>query len=146
MERFRMTRARRIGLLLMLAGAAIYVLLGIALERSSPGGMADFKALYYGSRCLLQHTDPYQESEFLRVYNLEGGILLADPVLAQSLRKAVAICINLPTSLLLVAPFALLPWRLAHTLWTLLTTSMLFLGAFLVWCSEWGASPIVKGA
>ena len=141
-----MKHERQIGLLLMLVGTAIYVFFGIALERRSPGGMADFKALYYGSRCLIQHLDPYQESEFLRIYYSEGGVFLADPALAPSLRKAVAVCINLPTSLFLVAPLALLPWRLAHILWTLLTTSGLFLGALLMWCSEPRSSPIAKGA
>jgi hypothetical protein len=141
-----MKQARRVGLLLVLGGAAIYVLLGIALEHSSPGGFADFKALYYGARCLIQHTDPYRESAFLRIFKLEGGSFSADAALTQSLRRAVAVCINLPTSLFLIAPFALLPWRLAHTLWMLLTTSGLFLGAFLMWSVDAASSPIVKGA
>ena len=56
MERTRMKHERQIGLLLMLVGTAIYVFFGIALERRSPGGMAEFKALYYGSRCLDSST------------------------------------------------------------------------------------------
>jgi hypothetical protein len=68
-----MTRARLDGLYLLLLGSAVFLLLGAALEYASPVSMADFKAVYYGARCLIQHVDPYRESEFLGVYKAEGG-------------------------------------------------------------------------
>jgi hypothetical protein len=141
-----MIEARRNGFFLLFAGAAIYVLSGIALERMSPGGMADFKALYYGSRCLLQHVDPYQQGAFLRTYQSEGGSFSGDSTLARSLREAITVCINLPTSLILVVPLALFRWGIAQLLWALLTTGALFTAAFLTWTTDAGASLILKGA
>ena len=68
-----MTKARLDGLYLVLLGSVAFLLLGVALERSAPAPLADFKALYYPSRCLIQHHDPYMESEVRRIYEAEGG-------------------------------------------------------------------------
>ena len=61
-----MTRARLDGYLLFLLGSVLFVWLGSSWERTSPASMVDFKELYYGARCLLQHSDPYRESELLQ--------------------------------------------------------------------------------
>ena len=55
-----MTKARLDALYLLLLGSAVFLLLGAALEYSSPVSMADFKAVYYGARCMIQHVDPYR--------------------------------------------------------------------------------------
>ncbi len=94
--------------------------------------MLDFKAVYYGSRCLIQHSDPYQESEFLRVYQAEGGGFPTDPTQSGLFRRAVPVCINLPTALLLVAPFTILAWGPAHILWMILAAGVIILAAFLM--------------
>ena len=67
-----MTKARLDGLYLLLLGSVVFVLLGAVLERTAPAPMLDFRALYYPARCLLQHCDPYNETEVLRVYQAEG--------------------------------------------------------------------------
>jgi len=67
-----MTKARLDGLYLVLLGSVAFLLLGVALERSAPAPLADFKALYYPSRCLIQQHDPYMESEVRRIYEAEG--------------------------------------------------------------------------
>jgi len=128
-----MARARWIGLLLILASAGISILWALDLERSPSGGMADFKAVYYGARCLIQHSDPYIEGDFLRVYRAEGGEFPSDPAMLRIFRRAVPVCINLPTTLFLAAPFSLLAWGPAHLLWMLLLASSLILAAVLVW-------------
>ncbi|MDR3776756.1 MAG: glycosyltransferase family 87 protein [Terracidiphilus sp.] len=110
----------------------IFILWGTYLERTSPGGMVDFKAVYYGARTLLQHRDPYKEAEFLRVYVAEGGQIPSDPVIAQMFLRAVPVCINLPTALFIVAPFSILSWGPAYLLWMLLTAGCLCLAAFLI--------------
>ena len=74
-----MTGARLGGLLWFLLGSAIFVLLGVAWERHSALSMVDFKSVYYGARCLLEGSDPYQEGELLRVYQAEGGDRPTDP-------------------------------------------------------------------
>jgi hypothetical protein len=89
--------------------------------------------VYYGARCLLEHSDPYKQSEFLRVYQEEGGELPSDPVMSRLLLCAVPVCINLPTALFLVAPFAFLAWGPAHLLWMFLIASCLTLAAILAW-------------
>ena len=93
----------------------------------------DFKAIYYGARCVVRHADPYKPADFLRVYQAEGGRFPSDPAQLRLFRPGVTVCINLPTSLLLVAPFALLPWRSASLLWTALMAATLTLSALLVW-------------
>jgi hypothetical protein len=128
-----MKRATRIGLVWILLSSGISIFWGFFLQRASPNGMADFKAVYYGARCLIRHSDPYQESEFLRVYQAEGGEFPSAPGTSQVFRRAVPVCINLPTSLLLVAPLALLTWGQAHVLWMLFLAGSLILAASLMW-------------
>jgi hypothetical protein len=124
-----MTRTRRTALVWLLLCCGISVFWGYILESASPVGMLDFKAVYYGSRCLIQHSDPYQESEFLRVYQAEGGGFPTDPTQSGLFRRAVPVCINLPTALLLVAPFTILAWGPAHILWMILTAGVIILAA-----------------
>lgn len=95
--------------------------------------MTDFKAVYYGARCLIQHSDPYKESEFLRVYQADGGKIPSDPVRSLLFRRTVPVCINLPPSFFLTAPLAMLTWRPAHILWILLVAGCLTLSAYLMW-------------
>jgi len=137
-----MTRARLDGLIFLLFGSAIFILVGIAMERSASATVIDFKAVYYGARCLLQHTDPYQESEMLRVYRGEGGDRALD---AAPVRRLVAVYINLPTGLILTAPFALLPWAWAHALWIALIALSIVLGACLMWNLAADHAPIIAG-
>ncbi len=69
-----MTREYRDGLILLLLGAAIFVLLGAASRRSSALAVSDFRLVYNGSRCLLQHADPYNENAYLGVLIADGGV------------------------------------------------------------------------
>jgi len=127
-----MTRTRRTALVWLLLCCGISAFWGYILASASPAGMLDFKAVYYGSRCLIQQSDPYLESEFLRVYQAEGGEFPSDPTQSGLFRRAVLVCINLPTALLLVAPFTILAWGPAHILWLLSTAGMVILAAFLM--------------
>ena len=69
-----MTKARRDGLVLLFLGATILVLLMTYLVNStSTAAFEDFKPDYYASRCLIEHGDPYNELDVLRVYQAEGG-------------------------------------------------------------------------
>jgi hypothetical protein len=68
-----MTKARRDGLYLLLMGAVVFLLLGISLSTASNSPMQDFRVVYYPARCLLQHGDPYKESEVMRTFLAEGG-------------------------------------------------------------------------
>jgi hypothetical protein len=140
-----MTKARLDGLYLLILGGVIFLMLGALLERANPAPMSDFKAIYYGARCVLQHSNPYQDGEILRVYEADGGQFPADPVIAQSARRAVVVCINLPTALFFVAPLALLSWGPAYVVWMILMAASLMLAAFLMWDLGAGYSPAVAG-
>ncbi len=129
----RLSGARRTALTWILVCVGISVLWGTCLEVTSYAGMADFKAVYYGARCLIQHQDPYKPAVFQSVYLREGGTLPTDAFKLSMFRKGVFACINLPSALLLVAPFALLPWGPAHVLWMVLLAASLTLASLLMW-------------
>ena len=129
----RVSSIQRISLICLLLSSGISILWGSRLGYSSTAGLMDFKAIYYGARCVVRHADPYKPADFLRVYQAEGGRFPSDPAQLRLFRPGVTVCINLPTSLLLVAPFALLPWRSASLLWTALMAATLTLSALLVW-------------
>jgi hypothetical protein len=135
-----MNRSRRNALAWILLASAISIFWGISIARANSGWGA-FKAVYYGSRCLLQHSDPYQETDFLRVYQAEGGVFPANPADSRLFHRAVLLCINLPSSLFLIAPLAMLAWGPAHALWIILMAASLILAAFLMWNSAENSSP-----
>ena len=118
-------------LICLLISASISIAWGWSIQASSGGGMADFKAVYYGARCVQQGTDPYRPADFMRVYEASGGKLPSDPATNAAFRVAVPFCINLPTSLLLLLPFAILPWNLAHYAWMVLEATGLVVAGFL---------------
>lgn len=128
-----MQSTRRVALLLILFSTGLSVLWGSFIARGSSGGLTDFKAVYYGARCLIQHTDPYKQAEFLRAYQADGQQIPADPLMAELYRRALLVCVNLPTALFFLIPFACLPFLPAYILWALLMTAGLTLAAFLMW-------------
>jgi hypothetical protein len=128
-----MKRTQRVALALILLSIGISVLWGSFQAHSSFSGMTDFKAVYYGARCLIQHGDPYQADQFMRVYLESEWETQFEHVMSGPLHDAISLCVNLPTTLFLVAPFALLPWGPACWLWTALVAAGLTLAAFLMW-------------
>ena len=125
-----MTKTRRNALTWILLASGISLLRGCGIERTIHGGMVDFKGRYYEARCLLQHADPYKPDEPLRVYLAEGGERL---LFKDGLRTVFMGDIYLPTASVFFAPFAVLPWEIAHLLWRDLTIGGLILAAFLMW-------------
>ena len=128
-----MARMQRIALVLILLSCGFSVLWGSFLALGTSGGMADFKAVYYGARCLIQNRDPYKADELLRVYGQDGWDLQSKPVMSPLLRRAISVCVNLPATLFLVSPFAILPWGPASLLWLMLMAAGLTIAAFLMW-------------
>jgi hypothetical protein len=90
----------------------------------------DFKHIYYGTRCLIQHRNPYNVSELEGVYRAEGGERPSETLAAH---QAVTIYRNLPATFIFVAPFAMLPWGPALLLWMMLTAGVFILAALLMW-------------
>ena len=137
-----MTRSRQTGLLLVLIGSLIFICLGIWMERRTVIAMADFKPVYYGARCLLQHCDPYNEDQILRLYRAESRAVSTEP---EWLQRIVTRLIYLPTVFTLTIPFALMPFGPAHVLWMAMTASGLVFAAYLMW--DFGAryAPRLSG-
>lgn len=140
-----MTKARLDGLYLFLLGCAAFLLFGFALEHILDTGMGDFKAVYYSSLTLVQHHDPYRESNLLQTFQANGGQFSAIPASAAAERRAILLCINMPATLMLLAPIALLPWGPAHLIWMSLTAAAFILAAFLMWSLGARYSPILAG-
>jgi hypothetical protein len=90
----------------------------------------DYKAIYYGTRCLLEHHNPYKVSELESFYHAEGGEHPSETVPAH---QAVVLYVNLPTTFIVVTPFAMLPFGPAHVLWMALTAGLFTLAALLMW-------------
>lgn len=145
-KRLEVTKERLDGLYLLFLGAAVCILLGSVLSAIAPAKMSDFNAVFYGSRCLIHHSDPYQSDNVLREFRMDGGRFPSDPAIARPYQRAILSSINLPTSLMLVAPFAWLPSGPAHLLWMILMTASLLAAAYLMWDIGAAISPILAGA
>ena len=137
-----MKKARLDGLLLLLLGSLVFISLGAVLESSFRVTMVDFKVLYYPARCLIQHGDPYSESEVERTSRLDGG----DPQLDTATdRQVVTRYLYPPTTFSLTVPFAMLPWKLAHLLWMVLTMGSFVLASYLTWSLAAEYAPVLSG-
>jgi hypothetical protein len=138
-----MTKARLDGLYLLLLGSVAFLLLGFALVKGAPTPFADFKGLYYPARCLIQHHDPYMESEVLRILQAEGG---DRPLDTANARQVATRNPYPPTTFLISAPFALLPWGTAQIVWMTLTVGSLVFASFLIWDIGANYAPVLSGA
>lgn len=117
-------------LLLLLLGSLISIGSGILLQRGVQGGMMGFPGLYYGTRCLLQHRDPYNTPTLESFYEASGAAI---PTNSVARRQAVTLYVNLPTTFVATAPFALLPLGLAQALWIALLVGSFLAAALLMW-------------
>jgi hypothetical protein len=132
-------------LILLMLGAVLFLLFGSWAERTSIVPMADFKVVYYGSRCLLEHCDPYSPVEIEHVFLSEGGENPADSTfMRHAWRRIIAVFIYLPTASLLTAPFALLAWGPAHVLWMMLIAVSFLLAAYLALSLSESDAPLVS--
>ncbi len=138
-----MTRVRLNGLYLLLLGSLAFILLGFLFARASPVARLDFKSSYYSARCLIQHCDPYNESEVLRIYQAEGGDRSSDTA---AYREDATRYLYPPTAFFFTVPFAMLPWGSAIILWFTLTIGGLIFASFLVYRSGANYAPILSGA
>lgn len=140
-----MTKARLDGLLMLIVGSLYFIAIGSVMEYFNPLGMTDFQELYYSSRSVAHHYDPYRPGDVAAVYLAENGSLPADTGVSHTKRLIIFICSNLPTTLLLVAPLASLPWKLALCLWMALIAAAFIFACFLIWKQGADSSPRFYG-
>jgi hypothetical protein len=120
-----MTRTRWIALAWILLASGISIWWGSSVWKGT-NGWIDFRAVYYGTRCLLHHHNPYKVSEFPTGGTecpLEPGYAI----------DRLPVYINMPTTCIFIAPLAMMPWGPARLLWTILTAGVIILAAFLMW-------------
>jgi len=128
-----MSNVRSKSVILILLCSAFSILTGRLLDQSSGAGTSSYRAVYYGARCLIHQVDPYNPDEFSRTYMAESGALPRDTAHKTLFLRAVMICVNLPTTLFLLIPMALLPWGLSHLLWLAAIAVSLTLAAVLTY-------------
>lgn len=139
-----MMSARRSGLVLMMVCSAFSLFVALALQRIPHSGIVDFKIVYLGARCLVEHHDPYNESQVQQVFEADGGIVPTDPIQRLRFQRALMTSVYLPNALLCLAPFAILGWATAYSLWTALTVILLTLAACLMWQVAADRAPVVS--
>ena len=114
---------------------------GFTVGRTASGGTLDFQAIYYGTRCLLEHHNPYKVSELESVYRAEAG---DHPWESAQRHQVVTLFVNLPATFIFAAPLAMLPWGVAQALWLALVAGVFILSAILIWDVGAGYSPGVS--
>lgn len=124
-----MDKLRRQGLIWVLVCAGLSILWGTSRARSGVAWI-DFRAVYAGTRCLMHHQNPYNVSDLEREYLSEDG---QRPKATPLNLQCITLFVNLPTTFVIVAPFAMLSWGPAHLLWMLLTGCVLLLALLLLW-------------
>ena len=131
---FSETISRRKAALCIVFAALFSVAWDTWLGYAKNGGtIGDFRAIYFAARTRIDHHDPYKVDEFLQVYRQEGQTIPAEPLRRLGFSRSVPICVNPPSTLLVVAPLALFSWGPAHLLWMILTPAGLALAAWLLW-------------
>jgi hypothetical protein len=136
----KMEKLRRNGLIWVLACAGISSLWGTFFALGG-NEWIDFRAVYVGTRCLIHEHNPYSVSELEREYLTEDGQRPRDTPFNL---QGVVYDINLPTTLVILAPIAALPWGPAHILWMLATGCALILAILLIWDAGARHSPPVS--
>jgi len=92
-----------------------------AVLNSSPGRL-DFVLVYSASRAWVTGANPYDLQDIARVWTEAGG-----PESRGPMTRVFPHLIYPPTTLLMLAPFGALPWKLAEPAWVI--ANVLFLGA-----------------
>jgi Glycosyltransferase family 87 len=113
----------------LLLAVSISVSWGLSLERNVHGGVMGFPGIYYGTRCLMQHCDPYNATALQQFYAHQDASSNTD---SEARRQSLTLYVNLPTTFLFVAPFAILPLATAQSLWIILTVGCFCVATFLM--------------
>lgn len=134
-----MKMARRLGLLLLLLSGGISFFYGFTIARTASGA-PDFRVIYYGARCLLQHHNPYKVIELEGVYRADGLELPSDPIQ----RQLATVYIYLPNAFIFIAPFAVLPYGTTMVIWLFLIAGVFLLAAILMWDVGKSYAPVIS--
>lgn len=129
----RSESTRRKALLCLFFSAAISIVWGATIAIGSYSGLPGFKGVFYAARCVIRSSDPYRPAVMQQVYESEGGKYPMKAADAFLYKRALLVCVNLPTGLFLIAPFAVLPWKYAVLIWMALNIVALSTAAYVIW-------------
>ncbi len=103
--------------------------------RATYGGTdrVDLGEIYYGARTAIHHQDPYNPDAALDTFRTEGGTFPSNAKGEWATAIVIALDVNLPTTLFLAVPLAMLSYGGAQALWILLTVALLVTAGCLVW-------------
>lgn len=120
-----LARQRRIGLLILLLASLVFAVRGFHSQAQFLQSR-DFKPLYAAGRCILHHENPYDDDMLRNEYIHAGGDTRdMEPLKPHYLLYP-------PPALVLVLPFAIFPWPLAHLLFLTACAGLLIAASFLV--------------
>lgn len=143
-----MTRPRwkRITLLVLCMGLSILWSQHIRRVNHDGISMADFGEIYFGAKCALHHHDPYDAGAVLSEFKADGGAFpVKNPTRAKIVPIVILLGVNLPTSLFIVAPLAIISWGMAQIVWLSLTSALLVIAGYLGWSLADDAAPVLAG-
>jgi Glycosyltransferase family 87 len=137
-------KSKRAAVIFLLCASSFSALLwGLALARAARGVILDFKIVYYGARCLVQHGDPYSERELMQGYLADGGETVPQAAQGYRTQQIVASQMYLPSAALFTAPFGVLSWPIAYFTWIALSVCGVTAAAVLMWnvASRYASGP-----
>jgi hypothetical protein len=133
-----------IGACCIVACGAIFSIWGYSLERRSPLAMSDLYPVYYHSRILMEHENPYIERPETYIRLRSEGYLDSKNIAFYGM--PIIPCVYPPSSLIVVAPLALLRWGPAHVIWMALISVCLTLAGVLIWSVSFPDAPLLSTA
>ncbi|HWA94061.1 MAG TPA: glycosyltransferase 87 family protein [Terracidiphilus sp.] len=135
-------KKRRDGKAFAFAGAIIMLALSGLLWAFSRNAMGDFKVVYYSARTFLQHGNPYNEQDVLRVYQAEGR---ERPDEIAENRAVFTRFIYMPPTFVVTLPIAAAGFTAGQFIWAALEAASLLLAAWAVWDLSYKAAPLPAG-
>lgn len=135
-------KGRRDGFILILLGTIVFLTVGIAWRHVSWIQMGDFKVVYYSARCLLQHGDPYNRVDVLRVHEAEGRERANEPTIDRDVKTRF---FYPPSAFIVTLPCAVLGYAAGYVLWTLLLAGSLVLASVLMFDIGADFAPRLSG-
>lgn len=125
----------------LVIGAVFFILLGIYGFVPAGSRLCDFKAIYYPSKALVSHQDPYSPPTLLQLYKSDPENTAFEPIMLE----IVTYNVYLPTLIALLTPMALLSWKVASVLWLAVVIFSFLLAAYLALDLDTSGLPRVSG-
>lgn len=122
-------------------GAVFFILLGVYGFVPAGSRLCDFKAIYYPSKALVSHHDPYSSPTLLQLYKSEPDNTAFEPIMLE----IVTYNVYLPTLVALLTPMALLSWKVASILWLAVIIFSFLFAAYLALDLDTSGLPRVSG-